>query len=56
MSNFPPLSLEDGFLRQYEPTKLECGLFGALSATSVLGVLFWLGVQLSLHQLIIQLS
>jgi hypothetical protein len=56
MSAFPPLSLEDGSLRQHEPTKLECGLFGALCATSVLGFLFWLGVQFSLHQLIVQLS
>jgi len=56
MSDFPPIILKDGSMRQREPTKLECGLFGALCATSVLGVLFWLGVQFSLHRLIIQLS
>jgi len=39
-----------------EPTKLECGLLGALSATIVLALLFWLGVQLSLLRLIIQIS
>ncbi len=39
-----------------EPTKLECGLLGALTATIVLGVLFWLGVQLSILGLIVQIT
>jgi len=30
-----------------EPTKLECGLLGALLATIVLSFFFWLGIQLS---------
>jgi hypothetical protein len=38
-----------------EPTKLECGLLGALLATIVLGVLFWIGVQFSILKLIIQI-
>jgi hypothetical protein len=38
-----------------EPTKLECGLLGALSATIVLGLLFWLSVELSILQLIVQI-
>jgi|GEM_PF-5026709 hypothetical protein len=37
-----------------KPTKLECGLLGALCATIVLAVLFWLGIQFSLLQLMIQ--
>jgi len=48
--------LKDSATRQREPTKLECGLFGALSATIVLGVLFWLGIQFSFLKLIIQIS
>ena len=40
---------------QRVPTKLECGLLGALCATVVLGVLFWLGLQLSLLQLMVQI-
>jgi hypothetical protein len=51
-----PADLKDGALRQREPTKLECGLLGALSATIVLGVLFWIGVQFSLLKLIIQIN
>jgi len=39
-----------------EPTKLECGLLGALSATIILGLLFWLGIQLSILRLIVQLT
>ena len=39
-----------------EPTKLECGLLGALTATIGLGVLFWLGVQLSILRLIVQIT
>ena len=39
-----------------EPTKLECGLLGALTATIALGVLFWLGVQLSILRLIVQIT
>jgi hypothetical protein len=39
-----------------EPTKLECGMLGALSATIVLGFLFWLGVELSILRLIVQIT
>jgi len=39
-----------------EPTKLESALLGALSATIVLGILFWIGIQFSLLKLIIQIS
>jgi len=42
--------------RQRVPTKLECGLFGALSATIVLSFLFWLGIEFSFLKLVIQLS
>ena len=31
-----------------EPTKLECGLLGALLASIVLAFLFWLGIELSM--------
>jgi hypothetical protein len=48
--------LKDEATRQRQPTKLECGLFGALSATIVLGILFWLGIQFSFLKLIIQIS
>ena len=51
--------LKDGFstLRQRrEPTKLECGLLGALSATVVLGILFWIGTQLSILNLMVHLG
>jgi hypothetical protein len=51
--------LKDGFstLRQRrEPTKLECGMLGALAATVVLGSLFWLGVQLSVLNLLVHLG
>jgi len=36
-----------------EPTKLECGLIGALLASIVLAFFFWLGLQLSLLQLVL---
>ena len=36
-----------------EPTKLECGLLGALLASIVLAFLFWLGIELSMLILII---
>jgi hypothetical protein len=39
-----------------EPTKLECGLLGALTATIVLGILFWMGVQLSILNLMVHLG
>lgn len=39
-----------------EPTKLECGLLGALSATIILGLLFWLSLQLSILRLIVQIT
>ena len=51
--------LKDGLsaLRQKrEPTKLECGMLGALIATVVLGVLFWIGVQLSILNFMVHLS
>jgi hypothetical protein len=35
-----------------EPTKLECGLLGALLASIVLAFLFWLGIQLSVLTII----
>jgi hypothetical protein len=41
--------------QQRQPTKLECGLLGALCATLVLGVLFWVAVQFSVLQLIVQI-
>jgi len=55
MADFSP-DLTDRTTRQREPTKLECGLLGALSATVVLGTLFWLGIQFSFLKLIIQIS
>ncbi len=36
-----------------EPTKLECGLLGALLASIVLAFFFWLGIQLSMLTIII---
>ena len=51
--------LKDGLSTLYqkrEPTKLECGLLGALTATVVLGVLFWIGVQLSILNLMVHLG
>jgi hypothetical protein len=32
--------------------KLECGLFGALLASTVLAFMFWLGIELSMLTLI----
>jgi hypothetical protein len=40
--------------QQREPTKLECGLLGALSATILMAFLLWLSVQLSIINLVIQ--
>jgi hypothetical protein len=39
-----------------EPTKLECGLLGALAATIALGLLFWLGVQLSILNFMVHIT
>jgi hypothetical protein len=36
-----------------EPTKLECGLLGALLASIVLAFFFWLGIELSLLSIIL---
>jgi hypothetical protein len=36
-----------------EPTKLECGLLGALLASTVLAVMFGLGIELSMLTIII---
>ena len=46
---------EDQAKPKRQPTKLECGLLGALCATIVLAALFWLGIQLSLLQLMVQI-
>jgi hypothetical protein len=54
-----PAAFEDrvsALRQQREPTKLECGLIGALLATIALGLVFWLGVQLSILRLIIQIT
>jgi len=58
MSDFPAdLKDEVPALRQQRaPTKLECGLLGALTATIFLGFLFWFGVQLSILQLIVLIT
>ena len=37
-----------------EPTKLECGLLGALFASIALAFLFWLSIQLSLISMFIR--
>jgi hypothetical protein len=47
--------LKDQAKPQREATKLECGLLGALCATVVLAVLFWLGFQFSILQLMVQI-
>jgi len=39
--------------QQREPTKLECGLLGALLASTVLALVFGLGIELSLLTIII---
>ena len=50
-----PADFKDQPKQQREPTKLECGLLGALCATVVLAVLFWLGFQFSILQLMVQI-
>jgi len=55
MSDFSA-DLKDGATRQRELTKLEYGLLGALFATIVLGFLFWLGIEFSFLNLIVQIS
>jgi hypothetical protein len=53
--DFPTL-FKDGasaWQQKREPTKLECGLLGALLASITLAFLFWLGIQLSMLTLII---
>jgi len=55
MSNFAAL-FKDGIAvgqQRREPTKLECGLLGALLASIVLSFFFWLGLQLSVLQLMV---
>jgi hypothetical protein len=54
MSDFSA-DFKDRATQQRQPTKLECGLLGALCATIILGVLFWIGIQFSILQLVIQL-
>ena len=47
---------KDGFSasrQKREPTKLECGLLGALLASTVLAFLFWLGIELSMLTIVI---
>ena len=58
MSEFPSVQPDGSSVwrQRREPTKLECGLLGALSATIVLALLFWLGVQLSLLSLIVHIN
>jgi hypothetical protein len=54
-----PAALKEGIAagqQKREPTKLECGLLGALFASIALSLLFWLGVQLSILRLIIQIT
>ena len=55
MPDFPAL-FKDGasaWQQKREPTKLECGLLGALLASIALAFLFWLGLQLSMLSIII---
>ena len=55
MPNFAAV-LKDGVSaarQKREPTKLECGLLGALLASTVLALMFGLGLQLSLLTIII---
>jgi hypothetical protein len=54
MSDFSA-DFKDQAKPQRLPTKLECGLLGALCATIVLALLFWLGIQFSLLQLVAQI-
>jgi hypothetical protein len=51
-----PAVLKDGATRQREPTKLECGLLGALCATIVLSILFWVSIQFSLISLLVKIG
>jgi hypothetical protein len=54
-----PAALKAGITagqQKREPTKLECGLLGALFASIALSLLFWLGIQLSILRLIIQIT
>ena len=46
--------LVSGWRQTREPTKLECGLLGALCAAIVLAFLFWLNIQIPLLTLISQ--
>ena len=49
-------ALKDGVSaarQKREPTKLECGLLGALLASTVLALMFGLGIELSLLTIII---
>ena len=49
-------ALKDGvsaWQQKREPTRLECGLLGALLASTMLAFFFWLGIQLSILTLII---
>lgn len=55
MSDVPAV-LKDGAVRQREPTRLECGMLGALCATIVLSVLFWLSIQFSLISLLVRIG
>ena len=51
-----PAALKDGVLawrQQREPTKLECGLLGALLASTVLALMFGLGIELSMLTIIL---
>ena len=55
MSDFAAL-FRDGISagqQKREPTKLECGMLGALLASIVLSFFFWLGIQLSVLQLMV---
>ena len=55
MPDFPALSRDgtSAWQQKREPTKLECGLLGALLASIVLAFFFWLGIELSMLTLII---
>ena len=55
MSDFAALFRDGLFAGQQkrEPTKLECGMLGALLASIVLSFFFWLGIQLSVLQLMV---
>jgi hypothetical protein len=58
MADFPA-DLKDelpAWRQKREPTKLECGLLGALCATIAVGLLLWLGVQLSILNFMVQIT